>query len=67
MGYIENQEKAKNGKYTVPFLSFQMVFICSIKSLNHGIYISPKSSKIMALISAVFQDFMDYLNKTPLF
>ena len=37
MDYIENQEKAKNGKYTVPLLSFKMVF----KSLNHGLYISP--------------------------
>ena len=62
MDYIENQEKAKNGKYTVPFLSFKMVFICSIKSLKDGFYMSPYFSKIMASLSfPFFYHFMDYL------
>lgn len=47
MDYIENQEKAKNGKYTVPFLAIFM-----------GLHILHKLMKSWSLyISQIFKNY----------
>lgn len=67
MDYIESQGKANPWKiYCSMDWYFYGLYILQ-KLLKNGLYISIIISKIMALISSVFQDFMDYLKKRPLF
>ena len=67
MGYIESQGEANPWEiYCSMDWYFYGLYILQ-KLLKNGFYIYPKYSKIMALISSISSDNMDYLKKTPLF
>lgn len=64
MDYIENQEKAKNGKYTVPFLAiFMGLHILHKLMKSWSLYISLLFKNHGFLYIAIFLSFHGLLKK----